>query len=44
MKYKEDTTMSVNEIQALGQTFADAFGQPDVKTVIDMLSDDVEVD
>src|SRR2546428_3422301 len=43
MKYKEDTTMSVNEIQALGQTFADAFDQRDIKTVIDMLSDDVEV-
>jgi len=35
--------MSVNEIQALGQTFADAFDQRDIKTVIDMLSDDVEV-
>jgi len=43
MKYKEDITMSVNEIQALGQTFADAFDQRDIKTVIDMLSDDVEV-
>ena len=35
--------MSVNEIQALGQTFADAFDRRDIQTVIDMLSDDVEV-
>ena len=35
--------MSVNEIQALGQKFADAFDRRDIKTVIDMLSDDVEV-
>jgi ketosteroid isomerase-like protein len=35
--------MSVNEIQALGQKFADAFDQRDIKTAIEMLSDDVEV-
>src|ERR1700732_2118007 len=35
--------MSVNEIQALAQKFADAFDRRDIKTVIDMLSDDVEV-
>jgi ketosteroid isomerase-like protein len=35
--------MSVNEIQALAQKFADAFDQRDIKTIIDMLSDDVEV-
>jgi ketosteroid isomerase-like protein len=35
--------MSVNEIQALAQKFADAFDQRDIKTVVDMLSDDVEV-
>jgi len=34
--------MSVNEIQALAQKFADAFDR-DIKTVLDMLSDDVEV-
>jgi uncharacterized protein (TIGR02246 family) len=35
--------MSVQEIQALAQRFADAFDQRDVKTVLDMLSEDVEV-
>ena len=35
--------MSVNEIQALAQRFADAFDQRDMKTVVEMLSDDVEV-
>jgi uncharacterized protein (TIGR02246 family) len=35
--------MSVNEIQALAQRFADAFDQCDMKTVVEMLSDDVEV-
>lgn len=35
--------MSVNEIQALAQKFADAFDQHDIKTVLEMLSDDVEV-
>jgi uncharacterized protein (TIGR02246 family) len=35
--------MSVNEIQALAQRFADAFDQRDIKTVLEMLSDDVEV-
>ena len=35
--------MSVNEIQALAQKFANAFDQSDIKTVLDMLSDDVEV-
>ena len=35
--------MSVNEIQALAQKFADAFDRRDIKTVIDMLSDDIEV-
>ena len=40
---EEKTTMSVNEIQALAQKFADAFDRRDIKTVLDMLSDDVEV-
>jgi uncharacterized protein (TIGR02246 family) len=40
---KEDTTMSVNEIQALAQRFADAFDKRDIKAVLEMLSDDVEV-
>ena len=35
--------MSVNEISALAQKFADAFDRRDIKTVLDMLSDDVEV-
>ena len=35
--------MSVNEIQALAQKFADAFDRRDIKAVLDMLSDDVEV-
>jgi uncharacterized protein (TIGR02246 family) len=35
--------MSVNEIQALAQRFADAFDQRDMKPVVEMLSDDVEV-
>ena len=35
--------MSINEIQALAQKFADAFDRRDIKTVLDMLSDDVEV-
>ena len=35
--------MSVNELQALTQQFADAFDQRDLKTAIDMLSEDVEV-
>ena len=35
--------MSVNEIQALAQKFADAFDRRDIKTVLDILSDDVEV-
>ena len=35
--------MSVKEIQALAQQFADAFDKKDIKTVLEMLSDDVEV-
>src|ERR1700757_4656233 len=35
--------MSVNELQALTQQFADAFDQRDLKTFLAMLSDDVEV-
>ena len=35
--------MSVNEIQALTQNFADAFDQRDMKPVLEMLSEDVEV-
>jgi len=35
--------MSVNELQALAQQFADAFDQRDLKTVMGMLSEDVEV-
>src|ERR1700746_788081 len=40
---KGDTTMSVNELQALAQQFADAFDQRDLKPAIEMLSEDVEV-
>jgi uncharacterized protein (TIGR02246 family) len=35
--------MSVNEIQTLAQRFADAFDRLDVKAVLEMLADDVEV-
>ena len=35
--------MSVNELKALTQQFADAFDQRDLKPAIDMLSEDVEV-
>jgi len=35
--------MSVNELQALTQQFADAFDRRDLKTFLGMLSDDVEV-
>lgn len=35
--------MSANEIQTLAQRFADAFDQRDMKTVVEMLADDVEV-
>jgi len=35
--------MSVNELQALTQQFTDAFDQRDLKTAVDMLSEDVEV-
>jgi len=35
--------MSLNELQALTQRFADAFEQRDLKTLLAMLSDDVEV-
>src|ERR1700758_2098760 len=35
--------MSVNEVQALAQRFADAFDKRDMKAVVEMLSDDVEV-
>jgi ketosteroid isomerase-like protein len=35
--------MSVNELQALTQKFADAFDQRDLQPILDMLSDDVEV-
>ena len=35
--------MSVNELQTLAQQFADAFDQRDLKTVMEMLSEDVEV-
>ena len=35
--------MSVKELQALTQKFADAFDQRDLKTFLGMLSDDLEV-
>ena len=35
--------MSVNELQALTQQFADAFDQRDLKPIMEMLSEDVEV-
>jgi ketosteroid isomerase-like protein len=38
-----DTNMSVNELQALTQQFADAFDRRDLKPAIEMLAEDVEV-
>ena len=35
--------MSVKELQALTQRFADAFDQRDLQPILDMLSEDVEV-
>jgi ketosteroid isomerase-like protein len=35
--------MSVKELQALTQQFADAFDQRDIQSLLDMLSEDVEV-
>jgi ketosteroid isomerase-like protein len=35
--------MSLNEIQALAQRFADAFDKNDMKSALEMLSEDVEV-
>jgi ketosteroid isomerase-like protein len=35
--------VSVNELQALAKQFADAFDQRDLKTLLGMLSDDLEV-
>jgi uncharacterized protein (TIGR02246 family) len=35
--------MSAHEIQALAQRFADAFDQRDIKTILEMHSEDVEV-
>ena len=35
--------MSVNEIQTLAQQFADAFDKKNLKAVLEMVSDDVEV-
>ena len=35
--------MSVKELQALTQQFADAFDQRDVRPILEMLSEDVEV-
>ena len=34
--------MSVKELQALAQKFADAFDQRDLQPILDMLSEDVE--
>ena len=35
--------MSVNELQTLAQQFADAFDQRDPQSILDMLSEDVEI-
>ena len=35
--------MSVKELQAVTQKFADAFDQPDLQPILDTLSEDVEV-
>src|ERR1700745_3377045 len=38
-----DKNMSVKELQALTQKFADAFDQRDIQPILDMFSEDVEV-
>src|SRR6201982_258578 len=38
-----DTAMSLDELQALTQQFADAFDRRDLKPALEMLSEDVEV-
>src|SRR4029077_3836270 len=43
LTHQKDTNMSVKELQALTQKFADAFDQRDVQLILDMLSEDVEV-
>src|SRR6201988_790568 len=40
---KGDTAISVSELRALTQQFADAFDRRDLKPAIDMLAEDVEV-
>jgi ketosteroid isomerase-like protein len=40
---RRDIAMSVNELQALEQQFADALDRRDLKPVLEMLSEDVEV-
>jgi uncharacterized protein (TIGR02246 family) len=40
---QKEITMSVKEIQDLAQQFADAFDKKNVKAVLDMLADDVEI-
>jgi ketosteroid isomerase-like protein len=35
--------MSINELQTLAQQFADAFDQRDSQSILDMLSEDVEI-
>jgi uncharacterized protein (TIGR02246 family) len=40
---EKGNTMSVQAIQALTQQFCDAFNRKDLKTAVDLLSDDLEV-
>jgi ketosteroid isomerase-like protein len=43
MSEKGEATMSAQEIQTLAQQFADAFNNKDIKAVLNMLSEDLEV-
>jgi uncharacterized protein (TIGR02246 family) len=43
MSEKGEVTMSAQEIQTLAEQFADAFNRKDIKAVLNMLSEDLEV-
>jgi ketosteroid isomerase-like protein len=43
MSEKGAVTMSAQEIQTLAEQFADAFNKQDIKAVLNMLSEDLEV-
>jgi uncharacterized protein (TIGR02246 family) len=43
MSEKGEVTMSAQEIQTLAEQFADAFNKKDIKAVLNMFSEDLEV-